>query len=368
MKTNGQTEFAKWLRQTCDETLTRFFPGREAGIADELAARWTERHRSWHGPDHLREMLGAIGHEDRGDEATQLQLTAIFHDAIYDTTSGDNELASARLLQARAADPSDALVRRACELITESKWDSLSEDRVSRRFFDLDTRQLADGATLGERLRYERRIFREYQWVPLQVFREKRAEFLRGWAVRFPRHSKGVAECLELLSAIEPRIGIYPGNFDPFHRGHLSILRQAEEVFDKVIVAVGINRQKVRAAGSDAVGAMESRTKRLRTQLRFHEVTAFGGLLTDYLSGLGHPATLVRGVRDGTDLEAELRLSRFLNELRPNSNIVWISCEAELQHLSSSAIRELESLEPGAGVRYIPSAGQIYDLVDADGA
>ena len=368
MKTTDPTELAKWLRETCGETLARFFPGREPVIADELAARWTERHRSWHGPDHLREMLSAIAQEDRGDEAALLQLTALFHDAIYDTTSGENEIASARLLQARAATPSDALVRRACELIVESKWESLSENRVSRRFFDLDTRQLADGASIGERLKYERRIFREYQQVSLQVFREKRAEFLRGWAVRFPHHSTGVGECLELVADTEPRIGIYPGSFDPFHRGHLSILRQAEEVFDKVIVAVGINRQKMRSAGSDAVAAMESRTKQLSTQLRFHEVTAFGGLLTDYLTDLGHPATLVRGVRDGTDLEAELRLSRFLNELRPNSNIVWISCEAELQHLSSSAIRELESLEPGAGVRYIPSAGQIYDLVDADGA
>jgi phosphopantetheine adenylyltransferase len=67
-------------------------------------------------------------------------------------------------------------------------------------------------------------------------------------------------------------------------------------------------------------------------------------------------------VRDGTDLEAELRFVRFLNELRPRTSVTWISCEAELQHLSSSAIRELNAIEPGAGKRYIPDVASIYAL------
>ena len=78
------------------------------------------------------------------------------------------------------------------------------------------------------------------------------------------------------------------------------------------------------------------------------------------------PITLsvVRGVRDGTDLEAELRYARFLDELRPGTNAVWIGCAPELQHLSSSAIRELESIDEGAGRRYVPDIREIYDLVE----
>ncbi len=368
MKTDDQIEFPKWLQQICAETLSRFFPGREIPVADEIAARWTEQHRVWHGPAHLREMLEAIGGNSSGDEASLLQLTALFHDAIYDPKSAENEIASARLLAARAKEPQSPLVRRACELIVASKWDSCSDDALTRRFFELDTHQLSERVTITERLRYERSILREYQWASFPFYREKRAEFLRGWAARFPQHSKGTALCLEILATIEPRIGVYPGSFDPFHRGHLSILRQAERLFDKVIVAIGINRQKLRATGSDEIAEMEIRKARLGEQLRFHEVATFGGLLTDYIASIGHPALLVRGVRDGTDLEAELRLSRFLNELRADSNIVWISCEAELQHLSSSAIRELESIQPGAGQRYVPCAAEIYALVPFDDA
>jgi phosphopantetheine adenylyltransferase len=138
----------------------------------------------------------------------------------------------------------------------------------------------------------------------------------------------------------------------------LSILRQAEEVFDKVIVALGINRQKVGPEVSSEQSAQ--RASRLKKQLRFHQVTQFEGLLPVYLGTLGHPVTLVRGVRDGTDLEAELRFTRFLNDLRPATRIVWLGCEAGLEHVSSSAVRELEQLQPGAGARYVPDAATIY--------
>jgi len=72
---------------------------------------------------------------------------------------------------------------------------------------------------------------------------------------------------------------------------------------------------------------------------------------------------VVRGVRDGTDLEAELRYARFLGELRPETNVVWIGCEAELQHLGSSAIRELEAIAVGSGSRYVPDTAGVYGLV-----
>lgn len=174
----------------------------------------------------------------------------------------------------------------------------------------------------------------------------------------FPQHRRGVEECIELLAGLSPRVAIYPGSFAPFHLGHLSILRQAESVFDKVIVAVGINRQK-----PGAVESAQARAADLQARLRFHEVATFEGLLTSFVEKMELPATVVRGVRDGTDLEAELRFVRFLNELRPDTGVVWISCEAELQHLSSSAIRELEAIQPGAGQRYIPDSTQIYDLI-----
>ena len=228
---------------------------------------------------------------------------------------------------------------------------------LGQLLFELDTQQLADDCPTADRFAYERAIFREYQWAPWREYQVKRAEFLRGWARRFPHQRRGAEECIELLAALQPRVAVYPGSFQPFHLGHWSILQRAEHTFDKVIVALGVNRQKAASTGS-----LRTREEALRTQLPFHETVAFDGLLSGFLDGLEMEATVVRGVRDGTDLEAELRYARFLDELRPGTAVIWISCQPQFQHLSSSAIRELAAIEPGAESRYLPTAAQIYGL------
>lgn len=327
----------------------------------ELARRWSERQRVWHGPAHLRALLQEINADSSGTDRDILLLTALYHDAIYSPRASDNEDASAALLLRHAADPSSPVITKAAEIIADSKWAKALGCALTRRFFELDTRQLSDGCPLGERLAYEMAIFREFQFAPWNEYRTKRAAFLAQWAERFPNHRRGTLECKELLNGLKPRIAIYPGSFNPFHHGHLSILRQAERSFDKVVIAVGINRRK-----SGSAESTQERFADLRSRLRFHEVTVFEGLLSTFLDGLGYEATVVRGVRDGTDLEAELRYVRFLNELRPNTNVVWIGCEAELQHLSSSAVRELESFQAGAGSRYLPDAATVYGFTEAD--
>jgi pantetheine-phosphate adenylyltransferase len=323
----------------------------------DLSRRWCERHRYWHDSEHLKAMVSALVEEATGESRNILLLAALYHDAIYDPTLDNNEQSSAQLLLKHARNPADARVQASAELILTSRWDHSPKNDLARRFFELDTCQFLEDQPLGTRLRYELAIFKEYQWAPWPEYAEKRAEFLHRWADRFPTQARGVAECLSILGSMQPRIAIYPGSFNPFHAGHLSILRQAETVFDKVIVAVGINRQKPGAAE-----AIHQRTSQLNAQLRFHQVTSYGGLLSDFLDQLGYPATVVRGVRDGTDLEAELRFSRFLGEYRPKTQVVWIGCQAEYQHVSSSGIQELESFRAGAGSRYIPSPKDIYGL------
>lgn len=333
---------------------------RDASLVEELAARWSERQRVWHGPNHLLTMLASIVAMPPDEDRDILLLAAAYHDAIYDPRASNNEERSAVLLLNHAADPHSSIVARAVEIIRASAWSQPPSTPLIERFFALDSAQLAYDCPLHERLAYERAIFREYQWADWETYRVKRRSFLEGWARMYPQHRRGASECVELLAGLRPRVAVYPGSFAPFHFGHLSILRQAEAIFDKVIIAVGVNRQK-----SGAVETAQQRSSELQDRLRFHEVTAFTGLLTSFVDELTPPITIVRGVRDGTDLEAELRFVRFLNELRPGTSVAWISCEAELQHLSSSAIRELEAIELGAGQRYLPDTSTIYGIVDA---
>lgn len=330
---------------------------RRPGLLLEVTRRWSEKHRVWHAGAHLLRLIERIEAVARSANRETLLLTALYHDVIYDPRRADNEEASAALLRAHAKDPHHRIIRKAIDLIVASKWSELPGDALGRQFWEMDCEALSPEYPLGARLDYERAVFREYQWAPWPLYRAKRAEFLEGWARRFPQQKAGVAQCLELLHSLRPRVAVYPGSFNPFHHGHLSTLRQAEKVFDKVIIGLAVNRQK---AGAEEM--LARRSAELQARLCFHEVATIPGLLTHYLEESELPLSVVRGVRDGTDLEAELRYARFLEELRPGTNAVWIGCAPELQHLSSSAIRELESIDQGAGRRYVPETREIYAL------
>lgn len=356
MKQRNYPAIEKLVSILSDVMPVRFL--KDSDLLHELASRWSERQRFWHGPEHLLTLIREVMLSVSGLDREVLLLAALYHDAVYCPRGAGNEEASARLLRSHAADESDPVVRQACNVILASDWATIPESKLGRLFFEMDTRQLSDACPLGERLAYERAIFREYQWAPWPEYREKRVAFLRMWGERFPSHRSGTNECVALLDALNPRVAVYPGSFNPFHDGHLSVLRQAELAFEKVIIAVGVNRQK-----TTAVESLDQRHAELRAQLHYHEVAIFPGLLSGFLNSMELPVTVVRGVRDGTDLEAELRFARFLNELRANTAVVWMGCEPEFQHVSSSAIRELEALEPGAGARYVPTRPAIYGSV-----
>jgi pantetheine-phosphate adenylyltransferase len=336
----------------------------EAGVpqvASELAGRWSERQRFWHGAEHLLQLIEAFSALAHGERKSQLLLAALFHDAIYDPTRNDNEEQSAAWLESVAQHPESDPIRKTATLIRATKWGGQEMDGLTREFFEFDAGQLADGVGARERLAYERAIFKEYQFHPWRDYRAGRQAFLKNWAAWYPQHARGAAECAGLLELMEPRVAVYPGSFNPFHVGHLSVVRQAEIIFDKVIVALGVNRQKFQADGQ-MEEIIQGRHRLLKAQLKFHQVDLFSGLLPDYLETAGHSLTVIRGVRDGTDLEADLRYARFLKDLGSKTPVIWVACEAATQHISSSAVRELESLRAGAGSAYVPDAAAVYGV------
>src|SRR5689334_21222850 len=89
---------------------TQFLRQPEAAILD-VARRWSERQRHWHGPAHLLTLLDAFQDVAREDERDALRLAAAYHDAIYSPLRSDNEAASARLLLEHAADIAHPVVR-----------------------------------------------------------------------------------------------------------------------------------------------------------------------------------------------------------------------------------------------------------------
>lgn len=140
------------------------------------------------------------------------------------------------------------------------------------------------------------------------------------------------------------RIGLYAGSFNPFHLGHFNILYKSEKIFDEVILGVGQNPEKEKNKF-----LVPNELKAKKTKIIFYD-----GLLTEVVDKLekeGFDVTVVRGLRNSTDMQYELNQYRYLQDLKPDIKVVSIFCDKEYEHISSSGIRMLQKY--GKGDEYI---------------
>lgn len=145
------------------------------------------------------------------------------------------------------------------------------------------------------------------------------------------------------------KIGIYPGSFNPFHIGHLDALLKAEKIFDEIVVAIGINPEK-------DVNSKINRLETLKFQLPGKNIEEYSGFLIDYVhkkEDEGYDVTIVRGLRNATDLEFEMTQLRILEDQYPQVKTIFLPCDRRHSHISSSSIRAMEKIQEGSASEYI---------------
>lgn len=134
-------------------------------------------------------------------------------------------------------------------------------------------------------------------------------------------------------------IAIYPGSFNPMHIGHINILEKAERIFGRgsVILACGINPDKQTVFDDEYLHLLEQRINRkIITYSKFlHE------LIEDYEDD-GYNVVIIRGLRNGIDLDYEKTQYRYVDDFKKDVNVVYLTCDKEYEHISSSAIKKIE--------------------------
>ena len=133
-------------------------------------------------------------------------------------------------------------------------------------------------------------------------------------------------------------IAIYPGSFNKMHIGHLNIIEKAERIFGKgnVIVAIGVNPDKNYLEREDPKEIEKRLNRPVITYNKFlHE------LVEDYEKE-GYKVVIIRGLRNGTDLDYEVNQFRFISDFKKDINVIYLTCDKEYEHISSSAIRKIE--------------------------
>lgn len=142
------------------------------------------------------------------------------------------------------------------------------------------------------------------------------------------------------MAELSPRIAVYPGSFDPITLGHLNVIERASQLFDRLIIGVGVN------IGKQAMFCPKERLSLIReaiADLKNVEIRHFQGLVVDFVRECG-AKILVRGVRPITDIPAELTMMMANRRLAQDVETLFMIADGELAHVSSSLIKQIAPL------------------------
>ena len=139
-----------------------------------------------------------------------------------------------------------------------------------------------------------------------------------------------------------PRIALYPGSFDPVTNGHLDVVRHAVGLCDRLIVAIGIH------PGKTPLYSTEERLEMVRAV--FAPVAAKAGCafdattyddLTVTAAQKAGATIMIRGLRDGTDLDYEMQISGMNETMAPEVHTVFLPSATSHSFMASKLIREV---------------------------
>lgn len=133
------------------------------------------------------------------------------------------------------------------------------------------------------------------------------------------------------------KTAVYPGSFDPMTNGHVDLVRRGCRIFDRVLVAVLVNGDKVPLFSVDERIAMVRSVFRRQPQVR---VKAFSGLLVDFLRAEG-ANVVVRGLRVMSDFEYEFQMALMNRKLAPELETVFLMPKEKYSAVSSKLVREI---------------------------
>lgn len=133
---------------------------------------------------------------------------------------------------------------------------------------------------------------------------------------------------------------IYPGTFDPITDGHIDLVHRASHIFERVIVAVADNRNKLPLFSLTERVAL---AREVIKDLGNVEVLSFDMLLVDCARANG-ASVILRGLRAMSDFEFEFQLAGMNRRLAPEIETMFLTPSEQYGFISSSVIREIAKL------------------------
>lgn len=133
------------------------------------------------------------------------------------------------------------------------------------------------------------------------------------------------------------KIAVFPGSFDPFTVGHEDIVLRALSIFDKIIVAIGVNSTKQSLLNIEARVKIVSRVFQSCDQV---SADYFEGLTVDYCRKV-KATHMLRGIRTASDFEYEWAIAQINKKMLPSVESVFLLTTPEHTPVNSTIIREI---------------------------
>ncbi|MGN8151555.1 pantetheine-phosphate adenylyltransferase [Agrobacterium sp. 22094] len=140
-------------------------------------------------------------------------------------------------------------------------------------------------------------------------------------------------------------IAFYPGSFDPMTNGHLDVLIQSLNVASDVIVAIGVHPGKVPMFSFDERADLirQSLNNVLPAAKDRLKVVSFSNLVVD--AAREHGATLlVRGLRDGTDLDYEMQMAGMNRQMASDIQTVFLPAGTASRPITATLVRQIAAM------------------------
>jgi pantetheine-phosphate adenylyltransferase len=141
------------------------------------------------------------------------------------------------------------------------------------------------------------------------------------------------------------RTGFYPGSFDPLTNGHVDVIGHAAGLCDRLVVAIGTHPAKQPMfTAQERTAMIEAACRdRLAAEGVVLEVVSFAGLAVEAAVRAG-ASLMLRGLRDGGDLDYEMQLAGMNSVLAPAVQTVFLPASPYVRHITATLVRQIASM------------------------
>lgn len=156
-----------------------------------------------------------------------------------------------------------------------------------------------------------------------------------------------------MSKTLNQRLAVYTGSFDPVTLGHMHIIERASQLYETLVVGIGVNATK------ESLFSVDERRELLfevTKHLENVKVATFSGLAVEFVRGI-QAKVMVRGVRPLTDIAGEFTMMMANRHLDDEIETVFLMADEQYAHVSSTLIKQIAAMSDGAPLaKFVPPA------------